>query len=329
MNTDPLTQLLISAQNSINASVLVGGRLIGDNQDAIISCIRRGVKVRFLFPSLDSEWLGTYLANASVSKSDYNERIATNAERARKFGSEVRFHLSPVISWFVVIDGHAAASKPVTFFKDSSPSIIYSPTEVQEFSDLFDLLWRRSSYDIRFSADSFHTGELKLPENTDQIVLDEEMRLIDMGYRKTPSLQELRVFLCHSSKDKPKVREIYRRLVDDGFKPWLDEEEILAGQDWNLKIITALKSSDVVILFLSKDSVSKTGYLQKELKTAIDISMEQPEGNIFLIPARLEECDVPFRLSNLHYVNLFDPNGYLNLTRSLQARQREIAKYIK
>ena len=40
-----------------------------------------------------------------------------------------------------------------------------------------------------------------------------------------------RVFLCHSSADKEAVRKFYQRLRRDGFKPWLDEEDILPGQD--------------------------------------------------------------------------------------------------
>jgi DNA helicase II / ATP-dependent DNA helicase PcrA len=37
--------------------------------------------------------------------------------------------------------------------------------------------------------------------------------------------------------------------------------------------------------------------------------MEQPEGEIFVIPARLEECDVPPSLQRYHWVDLFDENG--------------------
>lgn len=36
----------------------------------------------------------------------------------------------------------------------------------------------------------------------------------------------LRVFLCHSSNDKPAVRELYQKLRAEAWiSPWLDEEE--------------------------------------------------------------------------------------------------------
>lgn len=37
----------------------------------------------------------------------------------------------------------------------------------------------------------------------------------------------LRVFLCHSSADKPAVRELYQKLrAEPWIEPWPDEEEL-------------------------------------------------------------------------------------------------------
>ena len=67
-------------------------------------------------------------------------------------------------------------------------------------------------------------------------------------------------------------------------------------------------------------SITKTGYVQKELKRALDVADEQPEGSIFLIPVRLEECEVPERLSSFHWVDLFRQQGYERLMKSLRFR---------
>lgn len=128
---------------------------------------------------------------------------------------------------------------------------------------------------------------------------------------------KLKVFLCHSKNDKSKVREYYRKLVDDGFDAWLDDEKLIAGQDWDLEIRKAIRESDIVVVFLSNVAITKAGYVQKEIRTALDVADEQPEGRIFLIPARLEECDPPERLQRLQWVNLFEDNGYINLVKSL------------
>ena len=129
-----------------------------------------------------------------------------------------------------------------------------------------------------------------------------------------------RVFLCHSSADKPTVRELYRRLRSDGVNPWFDEEDLLPGQLWEKEIPKAVRSSSAVIVCISQNSVEKTGYVQKEVSCALDAAEEQPEGRIFLIPAKLEDCDVPDRLKHLHWVNLFEPHGYERLLKALGAQ---------
>jgi hypothetical protein len=139
-----------------------------------------------------------------------------------------------------------------------------------------------------------------------------------------PSSKSLRVFLCHSSGDKAAVRQLYQRLKSDGFDPWLDEENLLPGQEWNLEITKAVRSSDVVIVCLSCGSVSKTGYFQKETKFALDVAEQQPEGTIFIIPAKLEECEVPERLRRWHWVSLSEKNGYERLNKSLRRRASDL-----
>ena len=132
------------------------------------------------------------------------------------------------------------------------------------------------------------------------------------------TLRPLRIFLCHSSADKSAVKDLYRRLKGDGHYPWLDEEDLLPGQDWQYEIPLAVRASDIVLVCLSRNAVSKRGYVQKEILFALDVADEQPEGTIFVIPLRLEECDVPLRLGRWQWVNLYDENGYERLLRGLR-----------
>jgi hypothetical protein len=138
--------------------------------------------------------------------------------------------------------------------------------------------------------------------------------------QRVSSEPHLSVFLCHSSADKPKVRELYNRLVQDGFDPWLDEEKLLPGQDWEFEITKAVRRSDLIIVCLSRESVTRAGFLQKEIKFALDKADEQPEGQVYIIPARLEGCDPPERLRRWQWVNLYDAGGYELLRKTLQNR---------
>ena len=59
------------------------------------------------------------------------------------------------------------------------------------------------------------------------------------------------VFLCHNSEDKPAVREICRRLVSEGIKPWLDEEQIQRGTTWQTAVGEQTESIKSAAIFVS------------------------------------------------------------------------------
>jgi hypothetical protein len=115
-------------------------------------------------------------------------------------------------------------------------------------------------------------------------------------------------------------------LRADGYDPWFDEESLLPGQDWKREIIKAVRASDIVIVCLSNKSITQSGYVQKEIKFALDVAEEQPEDAIFLIPLRLEDCEVPERLGRWHWVNYFEESGYDRLRRALTKRADALGK---
>lgn len=118
--------------------------------------------------------------------------------------------------------------------------------------------------------------------------------------------RKLRVFLCHASQDKPVVRELYERLNSEGWiDPWLDEEKLFPGQVLDIEIKKSVEASDIVIVCLSNNSVTKEGYIQKELKYVLDVSDEKSEETIYVLPIRLDDCLVPQRLKKWLYVDYF------------------------
>jgi len=139
----------------------------------------------------------------------------------------------------------------------------------------------------------------------------------------------LKVFLCHASGDKPAVRDLYKRLIAEGVDAWLDQEKLLPGQNWRVEIPRAVREADVVVICLSNKSITKEGYIQKEIKFALDSADEKPEGTIFLIPARLEECAVPEQLGHWQWVDLFEENGFVRLLRSLKLRANRVGATIE
>lgn len=175
----------------------------------------------------------------------------------------------------------------------------------------------KTVYPLRIQAGTGRITQTNLvDENIKQQISQFFQELLAKGELDTL----LKVFLCHSSNDKLIVREIYQQLKRFGFKPWLDEEELIGGQDWDLEIKKAVKASDAIVVCLSKTSITKEGYVQREIKMALDMAEEKPRGTIFIIPLRLEECEVPSDLAKWQRIDLYKDDGYKKLIKALNTR---------
>ena len=175
----------------------------------------------------------------------------------------------------------------------------------------------------RLAAEAGGSHEILITYRNDHLFKDrKEVEYLPAD--KIPVRRKLNAFLCHASDDKPRVRKLYEQLRNDNVDPWLDEENLRGGQDWREEIPKAVRSADVVIVCLSQNSVSKEGYIQKEIGYALDKAEEKPEGTIYIIPLRLEKCKVPNRLSRWHWLNLYDRRGYPKLIKTLAARAEDL-----
>ncbi len=132
-----------------------------------------------------------------------------------------------------------------------------------------------------------------------------------------------RVFLCHASNDREPVRRLYSARVQAGEVPWLDEFDLLPGQDWEREIRRAVRASEAVVVCLSNAALSKRGFVQKEIRIALDVADEMPEGQTFLIPLRLEPCQVPDRLARWQWVDYFEESGLDRLLKALRHARGE------
>lgn len=133
------------------------------------------------------------------------------------------------------------------------------------------------------------------------------------------SLGGAKIFLSYASEDYEVVADLYRYLRTMGCVPWMDRVDLLPGQEWRDEITRALTESDFILLCLSEASVNKRGYVQKEVKKALDLLDELPDSEIFLIPARLEECAIPPSLTRKQWVDLYKEEGLRKLCLAIHA----------
>ncbi len=130
------------------------------------------------------------------------------------------------------------------------------------------------------------------------------------------------VFVCYAIEDFEQAHPIYKRL-SVSYSPWMDKENIVGGQDWDLEITRTIEESKFFLACLSSHSVNKEGYVQKELKKGLEILDRQPEGSIYLIPVRLDNCSVPQRFRGLHWIDLFEANGMEKLLNAIETGCRQ------
>ncbi len=113
------------------------------------------------------------------------------------------------------------------------------------------------------------------------------------------------VFISYAREDKSLAERLYMDLRKNEISAWIDTKCLLPGENWHNTIRKTIKASRFFLLLISKYSVNKRGYVQREIKEALKIKEEFPTDEIFLIPIRLDETiPIDEDLQNLNWVDL-------------------------
>lgn len=128
----------------------------------------------------------------------------------------------------------------------------------------------------------------------------------------------MKVFLSHSSKDKKFVKKISEALISQGYHTWYDDNEILIGDSITTKIDKGLRESDVVLVFLSKNSV-ESNWFNEEWRAKFFRQVN--DGGVYILPLIIEECEIPDLLLDKKYADFTNEDSYetslSNLLRTL------------
>lgn len=136
------------------------------------------------------------------------------------------------------------------------------------------------------------------------------------------------IFIAYVEEDLVHARRLRDTLHDAGFAPWLDKDQLLAGQNWPRAIERAIDLSDAFIACLSTRSLAKRGTFQSELRYALDCANRMPLEDSFLLPVRFDNCTVPQTIAkHVQYVDLFPDfdRGFRQLQRALKKRKPKLA----
>lgn len=126
------------------------------------------------------------------------------------------------------------------------------------------------------------------------------------------------IFISYTHADVSLVRPVYSFLKALSLEPWMDEYDLPPGADFRREIEICIRESDYFLACFSTNSVDHKGIVQKELKIALDVLNEFPEGQIFVIPAKLDDCKVPFSYSTRNWLDLFSPGSKIKLLNAFK-----------
>lgn len=120
-----------------------------------------------------------------------------------------------------------------------------------------------------------------------------------------------KIFFSYSRDNSEFVIELAKELREAGATIWLDQLDIKPGTRWDRSIEEALKSSNTLLVILSKSSVESNNVMDE-----VSYALEESRT---VVPVLLEECDIPFRLRRLQYADFSQSNekGIQTLIKAL------------
>lgn len=141
----------------------------------------------------------------------------------------------------------------------------------------------------------------------------------DMLATLSSKIPPSKVYLACTKSNYTATKSLYKRLLKDGFSPWLDDEDILPGQDLQRAKEKALRMADITLVILTSIAVADKIFVQQEISNVIKLLKRRGRKRTVLIPVRLEDCQVPKQLERLQCVNLYEKSGYSKLVQALNA----------
>lgn len=133
-----------------------------------------------------------------------------------------------------------------------------------------------------------------------------------------------KVFLCHSSSDKPFVDRLASDLEKVNIGVWYDKWEIKVGDSLIEKIQEGLDSNDYLAIILSPESVISE-WVRRELNSAL--MKEIKEKRIVVLPCLLSNCLMPSFLSEKKYADFRNSyeDGFTDLLLAIFPESKAVA----
>ena len=139
--------------------------------------------------------------------------------------------------------------------------------------------------------------------------------------------EQITVFISYAREDSEAAERLYNDLKSAGLLPWMDRPSPRTGETWGVAIRKAIRNSRYFIpLFSSKsEAFERRRSLQTDFKYAMNIFKTLPENKVYIIPARLDDCNIPESLK-IQYVDLF-PDWNKGLNKIFAIVKKDVSEF--
>lgn len=125
-----------------------------------------------------------------------------------------------------------------------------------------------------------------------------------------------RAFIIYAHDDAILAQQIAATLREGGVEPWLDSEQITAGEIWKDALSKALEESAMAVVLLT-EATGKSDFAMSEIKAAIREMEASDKVTSPVIPVLFKGGKVPPLLSHIHYVDMSKEDANHFLVKSL------------
>ena len=126
-----------------------------------------------------------------------------------------------------------------------------------------------------------------------------------------------RIFVSYAREDQVPAGALVSFLRAAGFDIWFDKDSLYAGQDWRTVIEQEIAHARLLVICFSRSSVDKTGFVQKEMRLALQQTELRPSSRVYIIPVSLGWLCGASSLQRLHVLDVGAPDASRRLLEAI------------
>ena len=177
----------------------------------------------------------------------------------------------------------------------------------------------------RYNCHSFLDAEdvkRVITDNPNFIFLWPSFENIQKIWGKWDKVFKFKVFLSHSSIDKPIVEKIFFELQKEEIKVWFDKYEIKGGDSITDKLNEGLSKSDLGLICLSRNFLNSNSS-KAEMNYFFRQRMISGKKNFIILNIDLSIQEFPPLLQDYRHINLNNENSISELLGAIKEVNRQ------